>query len=90
LVREQEEQRSVAVLKELQPVAMVHLRVECQRRRAELRVTLRVQPLLRLERRKRVEKLEKRRAAVLRFRESRRRLREKEERRWETKDLLLK
>ena len=47
-----------------------------------------MQPLLWLERRERVEKLEERRAAVLRFRESRRRMRAKEKS-GETKDLLL-
>jgi hypothetical protein len=87
LVREQQQQ-SVAVLKELHPVVLVRLRVECQRRRAEVKVTVRVQPLLRLERREQVEKLEERRAAVLRFRESKRRMRAKEKR-GETKDLLL-
>jgi hypothetical protein len=53
-----------------------------------VKVTVRVQPLLRLERREQVEKLEERRAAVLRFRESKRRMRAKEKR-GETKDLLL-
>jgi hypothetical protein len=88
LVREEKQQQSVAVLKELHPVVLVRKRVECQRRRAEVKVTVRVQPLLRLERREQVEKLEERRAAVLRFRESKRRMRATEKR-GETKDLLL-
>ena len=87
MVREQQQQ-SVAVLKELHPVVLVRLRVECQRRRAEVKVTVRVQPLLRLERREQLEKLEERRAAVLRVRESKRRMWAKEKR-GETKDLLL-
>jgi hypothetical protein len=88
VVREEKQQQSVAVLKELHPVVLVRKRVECQRRRAEVKVTVRVQPLLRLERREQVEKLEERRAAVLRFRESKRRMWAKEKR-GETKDLLL-
>ena len=83
LLRGEEEQRSVAVLRELQPMVRDRLREECQRRPAEVKEMVRA---VRQEERLLLEMEEERRAAVLRLRVARRRMLAMEER----KDLLLK
>ena len=76
----------MAVLRELQRMVRDRLRVECQRRQAEVKERVRVRRRLRLARRVRAvrqeERLplrEERRAAVLRVRAARRSMRVKEE-----------
>ena len=81
---------------EVQRVLQVHQRVECQRRRAEVRVRVLVQALLRLARRERVERQEERlplvvmeeekRPAAQRALVLRRRMRVMEERREEMRE----
>ena len=78
---EEEELRSVAVLRELQRMVRDRLRAECQRRQAEEKERVRVRRRLRLARRVRAvrqeERLplrEERRAVALRVRDARRRM----------------
>jgi hypothetical protein len=71
LVRGEEEQRSLAVLRELQPMVRDRLRVECHRRPAKVKARVRA---VREEERLPLEMEEERRAAVLRVRVARRRM----------------
>ena len=71
LLRGEEEQRSVAVLRELQPMVRDRLRVACQRRQAEVKERVRA---VRQAERLPLEMEAERRAAVLRVRVARRRM----------------